>query len=242
MFYFTVTVKCADCVDNRIADSVKRSQVVNPEMCDVSGCSLGKDHAKLRHNPTLTGYDYNTLIDANGGCIRNSWPEPTESGTHLFTESKKVGSTKRWDVSTSSCQKLREVVVSHRARCSLWIWTCLIHGRIIGYHVMKRGEGTRDALLSLYKFKRVCPKAIFVDFACHGEEAALNWLPEYFQHCQFFHDMFHSYGHVCSRRFSTADHNLKLCENTSLMEQLNAFLQVIRGLLMSGTTRVRTMY
>ena len=114
------------------------------------------------------------------------------------------------------------------------------HSKIVAYHIIKRGEGKRDAICSLYRFKKESPKVMMVDFACHAEETALNWLPEYFKDTSFVHDTFHSYGHVCSSRFGFLDNERKPCINSSLMEQINAYLQPLRGLLASGTTKVIT--
>ena len=114
----------------------------------------------------------------------------------MFTEA--IDSRSHYDVSTSHCRKKRELVIGHRERTSLWIWTCLSHNRIAGYHVIKKAEGKRDAVCSLYRYKRDPPKLVMVDFACHAEESGLNWLPEYYKDTRFMHDMFHSYGHVCS--------------------------------------------
>ncbi len=201
---------------------------VNPLECrECVGCSLPAGHGVKYHNPAETGFDYNCFLKQGGGCERNSWPEPTEQGKFLFK-----------DVSGTDCEKKRTMIIGHRARCSLWVWTCMIHQKVIGHHVIKRGEGKRDAIISLYRFKKAPPAMVFVDFACHAEECGLNWLAEYYKNVLFYHDTFHGYGHKCSSRFSCEGLSGMPATNTSIMEQFNAFLQPIRGILSSGKTRV----
>ncbi len=79
---------------------------------------------------------------------------------------------------------------------------------------------------------------MFVDFACQAEESGLNWLVDYYKDVRFFHDTFHGYGHKCSSRFSSRGLKGIPAANTSIMEQFNAFLQPLRGILSSGQTRV----
>ncbi len=226
-------------VHNQLNEASNSANVQsNPEglSCDTAGCCLERGHGIAHHDPSLTGFNYNMFVSTSSGCVRDSWPQPAEFGKHLFTET--INSRSHFDISTSDCRKKRDLVIGHRERASLWIWTCLAHSRIAGYHVIKRAEGKRDAVCSLYRFKKVSPKILMVDFACHAEECGLNWLPEYYKDTTFMHDMFHSYGHVCSSRFGSGDLPRKPCANSSLMEQINSFMQPLRGLLASGTTRV----
>ena len=207
------------------------------EGCNTLGCCLENHHGVHHHNPSVTGYNYNMFLSIGSGCTRNSWPEPLESVSTLFT-TEAINNRSHFDVSTSDCKKKRDLVIGHRERAGLWIWTCLSHSRIAGYHIIKRAEGKRDAICSLYRFKKTSPKVMMVDFACHAEECGLNWLPEYYKDTLFLHDMFHSYGHVCSSRFGSQELRRKPCANSSMMEQINSFLQPLRGLLSSGTTKV----
>ncbi len=201
---------------------------VNAGSCTrTDGCIHPEGHIATFHNPALTGFDYNSFLQQSGGCERRMWTRPVEGGRFLHH-----------DISGSDCKKKRTLIIGHKARCSLWVWICMRHHRVIGQHIIKRGEGKRDAIISLYRFMRNAPKIVFVDFACHAEECSLNWLAHYYQNTQFFHDTFHGYGHKCSSRFSCE--GLKGCPvtNTSVMEQYNAFLQPVRGILSSGNTRV----
>lgn len=234
---------CAESVHSelsRAASLAEHETVSDSRRCGTVGCGCIGDHGIEYHDPTVTGFNYNSLVTSSSGCIRDSWPPPIETGKHLFTEA--IDSRSHFDVSTSDCKKKRELVIGHRERCSLWIWTCLHHSRIAAYHIIQRSEGKRDAICSLYRFKKTAPETVLVDFACHAEETGLNWLPEYYKNTNFLHDIFHSYGHVCSTRFGLKDLPRKPCDNTSLMEQINSFLQPIRGLVASGTTRVSLSY
>jgi hypothetical protein len=234
-----VTAKCAESVHSSLSQAaqcaVKCQSEKGSVACSTVGCCLPHGHPIRFHDPSTTGYNYNSFVSASSGCMRGSWPEPQEKGKHMFTEA--IDSRSHYDVSTSHCRKKRELVIGHRERSSLWIWTCLSHNRIAGYHVIKKAEGKRDAVCSLYRYKRDPPKLVMVDFACHAEESGLNWLPEYYKDTKFMHDMFHSYGHVCSSRFSSADLLHKPSANTPIPEQINSYLQPMRGLLASGTTK-----
>lgn len=190
-------------------------------------CHQGQDMTvnEPQQDPTTTGFRY--WFANEGGDIRKRWPLP-DAARNLGKD----------DVSSDGCHKKRFVYVGHRQRSGLWIWLCMCHQRIIGYHIMSHGEGRRDPLLSLYRFKKTPPKVVFIDFSCGAEESALNWLPEYFANTAFYHDIFHGYGHVCSDRFSSSRINSLRHFNTSVMEQANNFLQTLRGLLISSTTKV----
>lgn len=206
------------------------SPETRPSSCTrTSGCVHEANHAIKFHNPAQTGYDYNCILRQSGGCERSAWTRPVEGGRFVHH-----------DLSGSDCRKKRTLIIGHKARSSLWVWMCMKHHQVVGQHIIKRGEGKRDAVISLYRFMNTAPKFVFVDFACHAEECGLNWLASYYQNTQFFHDTFHGYGHKCSARFSCE--GLKGCPatNTSVMEQYNSFLQPVRGILSSGSTRVRS--
>ena len=105
---------------------------------------------------------------------------------------------------------------------------------------MGSAEGCRDCVIPLYKFSEFPPKVLFCDTACHCDEAGLNWLPHYFKHMKKFHDIFHGYAHVCSDVFDSRRGDEYNNIQTSLLEQCNSFLQSLRGLCKSGTTRLAT--
>jgi hypothetical protein len=96
----------------------------------------------------------------------------------------------------------------------------MIHQRVIGFHIIKHGEGRRDAIIPVYRFKETAPKATWYDYACGIEESSLNWLPEYFIHTQYFHDAFHGVSHQCCDVLTSARLPIYTSLNTSLMEQV----------------------
>lgn len=140
------------------------------------------------------------------------------------------------------CSKKRKMVIGHRSRTGLWIVSCLKCNRVVGYHIMKHSEGRRDCLLPIYRFKKVPPKVIMVDFGCMAEESGLNWIPHYVRDTQFLIDVLHKFGHKCSEHFGSR-HLIGLCtDNTSLAEQVNSFLQTIRGIIGAASTNVSTYF
>ena len=103
---------------------------------------------------------------------------------------------------------------------------------------MPKGEGTRDAICPLLKFKKTPPKAVFFDWGCKANESSLNWAGAYFRDTAFYHDVFHGVAHKCPNCYDSRRISNYAGLNTSLMEQVNSFLQPLRGILKSGTTRV----
>lgn len=175
----------------------------------------------------LNGWNYEAMRKLSGG------EERTE-----FFKSPVITGFESVEVGPSGCKKNRAYAVGHAARSGLWVWTCMVHQRVVGYHVMPHSEGRRDCLFSLLRFKKEPPKAVWVDFACLCEESGLNWCPEYFKFVQWFHDIFHGWKHKCSERFTSSRLFGMNYTNSSVMEQVNSFLQSLRGVLRSGTTKV----
>ena len=85
----------------------------------------------------------------------------------------------------------------------MFIWFCPIHGHTYGFHLIDGGEGRKDPFSSLFKFKEEMPEHIFYDFACGLSEYALNRAPSLFANTRFWHDLFHSVGHVCRDNFKS---------------------------------------
>ena len=154
-----------------------------------------------------SGYKYN--FEKTPMEYRKTWHLPDSALKHMHKE-----------VCGNGCTKKRQFVIGHKQRSAIWIWMCMKHDTILGYHIMGKSEGIRDALFPLYRFRKTAPKAIFVDFACGCEEAALNWLPEFFKDTQFFHDVFHGYTHICAERFSATRLEEFVGLNSSVMEQV----------------------
>jgi hypothetical protein len=188
--------RAVDCADKVIQ---KIPECASPDPVE-SGSGL---------NPAVSGFKY--CMSPHGAPVRSQWPVP-DSASKLVN---------REDVSCDGCEKVRWVHFGHRERCGLWLWVCMRHGRVVGYHIMPFCEGRRDPVLSLYKFKEKAPDTIYIDYSCGAEESALNWLPEYYKNTTFYHDEFHGYNHVCSGRFKSKRNDRRVPFNTSVMEQVN---------------------
>ena len=72
------------------------------------------------------------------------------------------------------------------------------------------------------------PKHIFYDFACQLSEYCLNREPEFFRNTQFWHDLFHSIGHLCGFNFKSGRVVGLEGINSEICEQVNSFLQCIK--------------
>lgn len=186
------------------------------------------DHesCQRRPNPTTTGQRY--FFSSDGKPVRASWPLPDDLMKRNAYD----------DTSSSGCSKKRFGEIGHRQRAGMWIMVCMTHETIIGFHVMPGAEGKRDFIYPLYKYKRDPPRQVWVDFGCGCSETGLNHIPEYFADVEFFVDAFHSYSHLCPCVFGSKRYPEFKSLNTSIMEQINSFLQPLRGILKSGTTKV----
>ena len=214
------------CSVETVCDMYTRIQSIPKEQSDLSASNSSTASFQL-HNPAKCGFNYNTFLKLGNGFQRKSWYTPAEHPELVWSET-----------GPSGCQKRRTTFINKRSRCAIWVWMCMRHETVAGYHVIKHGEGRRDPLLTLYRFKEVPPVDLYIDCACQAEESALNWLPEYYTDTDFFHDTFHGWSHKCSSRFFSERPGFRPPVNTSLMEQFNSFLQPLRGPLCSGTTRV----
>ena len=113
------------------------------------------------------------------------------------------------------CNK-RYPSVSYGRYGYMFIWFCPIHGHMYDFHLIDGAEGRKGPFCSLFKYKEEMPDHIFYDFACS--------LSEY---C-FWHDLFHSVGHICGDNFkSKSIHGLEGL-NTEICEQVNSYLQCIK--------------
>ena len=110
----------------------------------------------------------------------------------------------------------------------LFLWFCPLHGHCYGFHLIKGGEGRKDPFASLWKFLPNPPKEVFYDFACGMSEYCLNREPNYFRETRFFHDIFHSFPHVCGPNFRSVRLSSLDGVNTEICEQWNSFLQCIK--------------
>ena len=110
----------------------------------------------------------------------------------------------------------------------IFLWFCPVHGHSYGFHCINGGEGRKDVFSSLYKYLEKSPEHIFYDFACQLYEYCLNREPELFKNTSFWHDLFHSIGHVCGINFKSGHVRGLEGVNTEICEQWNSFLQCIK--------------
>ena len=208
---------------------MNRAGVVWPEMAKFADLSLVTNaQASSQPNPAVDGF--RSFMTPDGTSVRNTWPLPRDAIKQIHSETNCEG-----------CSKATVQQHSHSQRTGLWITLCMVHETIIEYHLIKNGEGRRDCLIPLFRFKKEPPEAVFCDTACFCEESGLKWLPGFFKHTKWFHDLFHGYAHVCPSVFTCSTTPRYSWVNTSLMEQCNRFFQSIRGLLGSSTTKVSSI-
>ena len=117
---------------------------------------------------------------------------------------------------------------SNRGFGYIFLWFCPVHGHSYGFHCINGGEGRKDVFSSLYKYLEKPPEHIFYDFACQLREYCLNREPELFKNTRFWHDLFHSIGHVCGINFKSGHVRGLEGVNTEICEQWNSFLQCIK--------------
>ena len=86
----------------------------------------------------------------------------------------------------------------------MFIWFCPIHGHTNGFHLIDGAEGRKDPFASLFKYKEQMSDHIFYDFACSLSEYCLNRAPSLFANTRFWHDLFHSVGHLCGDNFKSS--------------------------------------
>lgn len=185
-------------------------------------------------DPVECGFKYNFTLSRSQ--FRNQWYLPPRGAAEDID--KEVIDGVRVQYSSEGCAKVRWKKTTKRDRSGLWIWVCMRHHMVVGYHMMPKAEGLRDAIHSLQRFKEHAPKTVFIDFACGCEETALNWAPVYYKDTQFHHDAFHGMSHKCSSRFKSKRFAHFKVLDTSIMEQLNYALAPLKGIVMGPKTKV----
>jgi hypothetical protein len=175
-----------------------------------------EQHACSHDDPLTCGYKY--WLSASRSEVRDSWYLPADGAGAEIVQDIVDGVGIQY--SGDGCAKVRWKRSTKRDRAGLWIWVCMRHSMVVGYHVMPKSEGLRDPIYSLFRFKERPPKALFMDFACGCEETALNWAPTMFKDTQFFHDAFHGMTHKCGSRYKSKRFRSFADLDTSLMEQV----------------------
>ena len=110
----------------------------------------------------------------------------------------------------------------------LFLWFCPVYGHAYGYHLIPGGEGRKDPFSSVFKYMKKAPKHIYYDNACQLSEYCLNREPEFFKHTRFWHDLFHSIGHLCGMNFKSERILGLVGINSEICEQVNSFLHCIK--------------
>lgn len=170
-------------------------------------------------DPLTCGFKYNFTKERTQ--FRNAWHLASDgAGAEVINEIVDGVSVQ---MSGDGCAKVRWRRSTKKDRSGLWVWVCMRHHMIVGYHMMPKPEGLRDAIFSIARFKKKAPSTVFVDFACGCEESAQNWVPSVFKDTQFFHDAFHAMNHKCGSRFKSK--RLKKFQelDTPLSEQVSVY-------------------
>ena len=116
----------------------------------------------------------------------------------------------------------------------VFTWFCE-HGVCYGFYMIQAAEGRNEAFSFLTKFFVEAPRIVVYDFACALQEYCLNRAPEFFKGTLFVVDKFHWGGHSsCARSYSPFLYSRLRSVNTSIAEQCNAALKMIR----SSTSRM----
>ena len=127
---------------------------------------------------------------------------------------------------TDKCTK-DYVKVSKKGFSHCFLWFCPIHGHAYGFHIIHSSEGRKDPFASLYKYMPKAPNHVFYDFACSLSEYCLNREPQFFSQTRFWHDLFHSFVHLCGKMFRSRRLPF-LNVNSEIAEQYNSFIQCIK--------------
>ena len=87
------------------------------------------------------------------------------------------------------------------------LWFCPVHGHSYGFHLIEGGEGPKDVMSSLQKFKPTMPEELFYDNTCNLSQYVYNREPQLFKNTHFWHDLFHSIAYLCEIVFKSSTWN-----------------------------------
>ena len=180
--------------------------------------------------------------------VHSSDPEPTEVGNFPGTYNPSKGVFYYFTESGDQVRKLPKYALDSVRSCSTasddvctkiypnvgnagfsfsFFWLCPIHGHCYGGHLISGGEGKKDPFSSIMKYSPRAPDILFYDNACQFSEYSLNREPAFFRDTKFFHDVFHSYSHVCQKSFRSR-RIPHILVNTEICEQFNAKLRSLK--------------
>ena len=171
--------------------------------------------------------------------IPNSY-DPTKGVAYYFTPSgnqlrkmpgyEEVGGNKNYDDPPEVDQACTKNYpgVSYGGFGYILLWFCPIHGHSYGFHLTAGGEGRKDPFSSILKYKPEAPKELFYDNACQPHEYCFNREPAFVLDTRFWHDLFHSVGHLCGSNYKSRRVLGLEALNTEICEQVNSFLQCFK--------------
>jgi hypothetical protein len=169
---------------------------------------------------------------------------PAEGTAYYFTEhGNKLRQHGIYDLHKEStdpidqgCKKIFPQV-SYGGFGYMFLYMCPEHGHGYGFHMVKGGEGRKDAFAPLFKYKPSPPKEVYYDFACQASEYCLNREPEWFKWVRFWHDLFHAVYHVCVPLFKSRRVQGLESANSEICEQFNSYLKSIKFTASSMTQK-----
>ena len=165
-----------------------------------------------------------------GGTVYYFTPHGNQIREMPKYELKKSSKNKNSDDSCPGHEQCRKYYpnVSFGGYSYMFLFFCPMHGHCYGFHIIDSGEGRKDVFSSLYKYLETPPKHLFYDNACQLQEYCLNREPDLFLDTQFWHDLFHSIGHICGFNFRSGRIIGLEGINTEICEQVNSFLQSVK--------------
>ena len=116
----------------------------------------------------------------------------------------------------------------------LFLWFSPRHGHCYGFYIIPGSEGRKDPVAALYTHMEIPPKCIFYDHAFSLSEYVKSRESGFFKNTRVFHDVFHGFTHKCLTSFRYADLNCFSQVNTSICEQFNSYIQIIKSGLNQG--------
>ena len=200
---------------------------------DFCTCLLRKIRNVHQHNrPAPTVQAKPNTYDPSSGCayyLTESGEQVRNMPTYYVSGHKNAKNANFDDMPEvdAACSKLFPKI-SRSGFGYLFLWFCPVHGHSYGFHLIGGGEGRKDPFSSLYKYCAHMPENIFYDFACQLSEYCLNREPELVKNTRFWHDLFHSIGHLCGVNFKSGRVLGLEGVNTEICEQVNSFLQCIK--------------
>jgi hypothetical protein len=117
----------------------------------------------------------------------------------------------------------------------IFVYHCLRSQMVLGCHIMPEAEGRRDLAAAVYRFHPGGIEDINSDFACGSGTYMLSRTPHFVRDVDFTNDTFHHYSHTCGSTYCPKDKRYKALINTSLAEQSNAELSILKKLAFQST-------